>query len=243
MPFLSVHDVSVKYGEHAILDRVSFTVERGEIVAVIGPNGSGKTTLARAILGLTPAAGEVIWEDRPTMGYVPQNVDFDRSFPLTVEELLLLRRPGHPFWRHDAAAHEAIVHALRDVGAAKLVEKPIGLLSGGELQRVLIANALVANPSFLVLDEPSSGIDIEGEETIYGLIHRLAEQRRITVLLVSHDLDIVSRYATKVVCVNRKLICEGTPSKMLTPQILAKAYATPARYRHADGSHGHGHHA
>lgn len=129
-------------------------------------------------------------------------------------------------------AHDIVHHALRDVGAEKLIEKPIGVLSGGELQRVLIANALLPNPTLLVLDEPSSGIDVEGEETIYGLIHRLAEQREMTVLLVSHDLDIVFRYANKVVCVNKKLICSGIPSKVLTPQVLSRAYATPAHYKH-----------
>ncbi|TAL18957.1 metal ABC transporter ATP-binding protein [Patescibacteria group bacterium] len=243
MPFLAVHELSVRYGETRVLERVSFEVEQGELVAIIGPNGSGKTTLIRAILGLAPAAGEVLWEKPPTTGYVPQRVDFDPSFPLTVEELLLLRLVRHRFWRHDEQAHEAITHALKDVGAAKLVDKPIGVLSGGELQRVLIANALIANPTLLVLDEPASGIDIEGEETIYGLIHRLAEERHMTVLLVSHDLDIVFRYASKVVCVNRKLICQGAPSKVLTAETLSRAYATPARYLHAPGERGnHRHH-
>jgi zinc transport system ATP-binding protein len=242
MTFLRVHDISVRYGERVILDRVSFTVERGDVVAVIGPNGSGKTTLVRAILGLTSVAGEILWEQKPSIGYVPQYVDFDRSFPLTVEELLLLRLPGHLFWRHDETAHDAVMHILHDVGAEKLIEKPIGLLSGGELQRVLIANALLPNPSLLVLDEPSSGIDIEGEETIYSLIHRLAEERGMTVLLVSHDLDIVFRYASKVVCVNRRLICQGVPAKVLTAEMISKAYATPARYKHGKDTAAHSHH-
>lgn len=242
MAFLTVHDISVRYGERVVLDRVSFSVDRGDVVAIIGPNGSGKTTLVRAILGLTVVAGDILWEERPSIGYVPQYVDFDRSFPLTVEELLLLRLPGHRFWRHDDIAHDAVNHVLHDVGAAKLIEKPIGVLSGGELQRVLIANALLPNPSLLVLDEPSSGIDIEGEETIYSLIHRLAEQRGMTVLLVSHDLDIVFRYASKVVCVNRKLICQGVPSKVLTAQMLSKAYAAPARYTHGKAAGARSHH-
>lgn len=245
MSFLSVHDISVRYGERVVLDRVSFAVEKGDVVAIIGPNGSGKTTLVRAILGLSAVTGEILWEQKPSIGYVPQYVDFDRSFPLTVEELLLLRLPGHPFWRHDETAHEAVTHVLHDVGAAKLIEKPIGVLSGGELQRVLIANALLPNPSLLVLDEPSSGIDIEGEETIYSLIHRLAEERGMTVLLVSHDLDIVFKYADKVVCVNRKLICQGIPSKVLTADMLSKAYAMPARYTHGKrtGARQHHHHS
>ena len=243
MPFLTVHDVSVRYKERRVLDSISFSVDKGDIVAVIGPNGSGKTTLVRAILGLEPHSGEVIWENHPTIGYVPQNIDFDSNFPLTVEELLLLRLVGHRFWRHDAKAHEAVAHSLHDVGASRLVEKPIGVLSGGELQRVLIASALLPNPSFLVLDEPSSGIDIEGEETIYGLVHRIAEEREMTVMLVSHDLDIVFRYANKVICVNRRLLCEGLPSKVLTPETINRAYSHPARYHHAGRSEtGHHHH-
>jgi len=248
MSFLKVHDLSVRYGEQKVLDKISFSVEKGEIVAVIGPNGSGKTTLVGALIGLVPHVGEVIWTDRPTIGYVPQNIDFDRSFPLTVEELMLLRLPNHRFWRHDEGAHETVTHALKDVGASRLIEKPIGVLSGGELQRVLIASALLPNPSLLVLDEPSSGIDIEGEETIYGLIHRIAEERGMTVILVSHDLDIVFRYASKVVCVNRRLVCTGVPNEVLTPETLARAYAQPAHFHHGDhgvaraASHeGHGH--
>ncbi len=240
--FLKVHDISVRYGERKVLDGISFEVKKGEIVAVIGPNGSGKTTLIRALLGLAPYVGEVLWEKKPTVGYVPQNIDFDRSFPLTVEELMLLRLSGHTFWRHDRAAHEVVTHVLRDVGAAKLIEKPIGILSGGELQRVLIASALLPNPDLLVLDEPSSGIDIEGEETIYSLIERVANERGMTVVLVSHDLDIVFRHADRVICVNRRLICEGVPSKVLTPAVIEKAYSHPARYKHRPGDGGGEHH-
>lgn len=244
MPLLKVHGLTVRYGDYTALRDVSFSVEKGEIVAVIGPNGSGKTTLASAVMGLVPHSGEVIWDGEPRIGYVPQRLDFDRSFPLTVEELMLLRLPENRFWRHDEEAHATVVHALRDVGASKLIEKQIGTLSGGELQRVLIANALLPNPTILVLDEPSSGIDIEGEETIYGLIHRIADEREMTVLLVSHDLDIVFRHADQVVCLNRKLICKGVPQKVLTPEAIERAFSHPARYRH-DGHGGkhdrHGH--
>lgn len=242
-PFLRVHGLTVRYGDYLAVDDVSFKVEKGQIVAVIGPNGSGKTTLVRAVMGLLPHSGEVVWDGEPKIGYVPQRLDFDRTFPLTVEELMLLRLPGHRFWRHDKEAHEAVTHSLEDVGAARLIEKKIGTLSGGELQRVLIANAMLPNPSILVLDEPSSGIDIEGEETIYGLIHRIADERGMTVLLVSHDLDIVFKHADQVICMNRKLICEGVPQKVLTPEAIERAFAHPARYRHGEEESGHiGHH-
>lgn len=238
--FLTLHDVSVHHGDRLAVDHVSFTVEAGETVAIIGPNGSGKTTLLKAILGLLPLSeGGVHWEHPPRFGYVPQRIDLDRGFPLTVEELLLLRLGRKPFWRHDARTHNAVATELRRVGAERLVEKRVSELSGGELQRVLIASALIGKPNVLCLDEPSSGIDMEGEEALYALIHRLAHEEQLTVLLVSHDLDIVYQYATKVVCINRCLVCAGAPRTVLTPDMVERAYVNPAHRTHHGSPHPH----
>lgn len=237
MNLLAVHNVSVRYRDRLVVDHVDFTVDRGDVVAIIGPNGSGKTTLLKAILGVvTPSEGAVHWEGSPRIGYVPQRVDLERGFPMTVEELLLLKLTDRPFWRHDKATHARVSAELTRVGAGKLIEKRVSELSGGELQRVLIAFALVDRPDVLCLDEPSSGIDVEGEETIYNLIHRLAEQDKLTVLLVSHDLDIVFKYATKVICINRKLMCAGVPSRVLTPEMIQEAYSGASTYKHKHGS-------
>ncbi len=243
MSLLTVHNLTVRYRERVAVDHVDFTVERGDIVAIIGPNGSGKTTLLKALMGLlTPAEGGVHWEKKPRIGYVPQHVDLERGFPMTVEELLLLQLIDRPFWRHDRATHARVAAELHRVGAARLIEKRVSELSGGELQRVLIAFALIAKPDVLCMDEPSSGIDIEGEETIYNLVHRLAEQEHLTVLLVSHDLDIVFRYATKVICVNRKLMCAGVPSRVLTDKMIERAYSGATTYtHHHQNGHDHAH--
>ncbi|TAK05748.1 metal ABC transporter ATP-binding protein [Patescibacteria group bacterium] len=243
MNLLAVHNVSVRYHDRTVVDHVDFTVDRGDVVAIIGPNGSGKTTLLKAVLGVvTPSEGAVHWHGSPRIGYVPQRVDLERGFPMTVEELLLLKLTDRPFWRHDRATHGRVSAELARVGADKLIEKRVSELSGGELQRVLIAFALVDRPDVLCLDEPSSGIDVEGEETIYNLIHRLAEQDKLTVLLVSHDLDIVFKYATKVICINRKLMCAGVPSRVLTPEMIQRAYSGASTYKHEHGprsSHAH----
>lgn len=238
MNLLAIHNLSVRYRDRTVVDHVDFTVDRGDVVAIIGPNGSGKTTLLKAILGLvTPSEGAVHWHGNQRIGYVPQRVDLERGFPMTVEELLLLKLKGRPFWRHDRVTHERVSTELARVGAEKLIEKRVSELSGGELQRVLIAFALVDRPDVLCLDEPSSGIDMEGEETIYNLIHRLAEQHKLTVLLVSHDLNIVFKYATKVICINRKLMCAGVPNRVLTPEMIQRAYAgASTHYTHRHGS-------
>lgn len=232
-PLLTAHNLTVRRGPHVVVDHVSFEVAAGETVAIIGPNGSGKTTLLKTLMGLiAPSEGGVHWNEKPRFGYVPQRLELEPGFPLTVEELLLLRMGARPLWRHDKAAHNQVMNELRRVGAERVVEKRMSELSGGELQRVLIAAALTGKPTVLCLDEPSSGIDNEGEEAIYSLIHRLADEEHLTVLLVSHDLDVVFRHATKVVCINKKLMCAGVPSKVLTPDVIEKAYAGSSSYAH-----------
>lgn len=223
MPLLSVKNLSVSFHGRAVVDDISFELERGDILAVIGPNGSGKTTLLKAILGLVLYQGEVRWERRVRVGYVPQHFDFDRVFPITVHEAFLLR-VAHGFWIHSAAADEEIHTALRQVGADSLIDKRIGELSGGELQRVLIAYSLIGKPEILFFDEPATGIDIGGEETVYNLIHKLAHEAHLTVFLISHDLDVVYRHASAVLCLNRKMVCQGAPREVLTGDVLEKLY-------------------
>ncbi|MBI4133038.1 metal ABC transporter ATP-binding protein [Candidatus Uhrbacteria bacterium] len=229
---VSVHHLTVKFGSHVIVDKVSFELARRDVLAVIGPNGSGKTTLLKAILGLIPYEGEVHWHDKPRIGYVPQRINFDRTLPITVEELFMLRaRRG--FWSSMSSAQKETASALRTVGAERVVQKRVGDLSGGELQRVLIAYSLVGKPDVLFFDEPSAGIDIGGEETVYNLIHRLAHETGLTVFLISHDLDVVYRHATQVLCLNKKMICHGVPREVLTGDVLEKLYGQLAgTYEH-----------
>ncbi len=221
---LSVKNLSVKIGGHTLVHGVTFDLHEGEILALIGPNGSGKTTTLKALLGLLPFEGQIKWQKKFAVGYVPQRFAFDANFPLTVSELLSLSIKGASFWVHTKKSHAAIFAALKSVGAEKLIHRRIGKLSAGELQRVLLAYALVDRPEILFLDEPVTGIDIEGEETFYNLITRVNKEQKITIVIVSHDLNIVYKYAAQVVCLNHKMLCFGAPHKALTAEVLKEAY-------------------
>lgn len=235
MSILSVENLCVKANGHHLIENITFSIEEGSIVAIIGPNGAGKTTLVKAILGLMPVAtGSVSLFGKPVkgssfhsrVGYVPQRIEFDRTFPLTVSELLGFTVPPiytMPLFRK-RKEKEHIDELLRTVGAHGLSERMIGSLSGGELQRVMIAKAIVNDPEILFLDEPASGVDIEGQEKFYDLVSRLNREKGLTVILISHDLNIVYRFADNVLCMNRKLICTGKPSETLTDDVIKSVY-------------------
>lgn len=222
-PAIDVHHLTVRFGLTTVLENLTFSVARGEIVAVIGPNGSGKSTLLQAILGLTPYEGIIRVFGRPVreglkiIGYVPQQFNFDRTFPLTIGEFLRLSgvKPKHSEWRRAVLAEVNLTG-----GESRLV----GELSGGELQRLLIANALIAEPELLLLDEPTAGVDISGERGFYQLVSHLNRSHQLTIVLVSHDLAQVSRQASKIICLNRELVCFGPPATAITPQVLRQLY-------------------
>jgi len=234
MNVLSVENLCVKLNHHHLIENITFSVEEGSIVAIIGPNGAGKTTLIKAILGLIPCiAGSVLLFGQPLkrnslakVGYVPQRLEFDRTFPLTVSELLSFTVPpiySLPFHRK-REEKQYIDKLLEVVGAHDLADRSIGKLSGGELQRVMIAKAIVNNPKIIFLDEPASGVDIEGQERFYDLIRRLNREKGLTVILISHDLNIVYRFADNVLCLNRRLICSGKPAEALTDEVIKSVY-------------------
>ncbi|MEK7516561.1 MAG: metal ABC transporter ATP-binding protein [Patescibacteria group bacterium] len=229
---LEVKNLSVFLGGVEVLHDVTFIVEEGSMTAVIGPNGSGKTTLFRALMGMAPYAGEIVWHKKVRFGYVPQRLDFDRLFPLTVRELFLLRRRSGDFWLGGRSAAEAVRNALSHVHAAHLIPRRIGTLSGGELQRVLIAYAIFERPDVLFFDEPTTGIDVAGEATAYSLIKHLAKELRLTVLLISHDLNVVFQYVDQVICLNRAMLCYGAPQKVLTPTQLQELYGAETVFYH-----------
>jgi len=203
-PLIAASGVSVHVGGRALLDQVSLEVAAGEIVTLIGPNGAGKTTLIRVLLGvLASDAGTV--ERRPGLhiGYVPQRFEADPVLPLTVARFLALgvKRP----------APQALDRALEETGIADLQSTPLHALSGGELQRALLARAVLRDPDLLILDEPVQGVDFSGQLDLYDLIGRLKREYRCGVLMVSHDLHIVMRATDRVVCINRHLCCAGQP--------------------------------
>lgn len=222
---LEVSHLRVVIGGQVLIEDLSFAVERGEILTILGPNGAGKTVLLRALLGVLPHEGRIRWAEDTRVGYVPQRLPYIRDFPLSVEDFFALRR-------HRQAE---VPQLLRDVGVGEdVATRRIGQLSSGQFQRVLIAWALAGEPTILFFDEPMAGIDISGEETVYRLMARLNRERNLTMLLVTHDLAVVSNLSSKVLCLNKRFICYGPPVEVLTPERLQAMYGTGVRfYRHA----------
>lgn len=230
-PILTVEDLGVSLDQTQVLLKVSFTLGQGEALAVIGPNGAGKTVLFRALLGLLPHTGTVRWAPGVKIGYVPQRFSVDPSAPITAKEFFLLHSPN--FWRPDAAFVEHLDHELNLMGLDRsILGKSLGELSGGETQRLLIAWAMLQHPGVLLLDEPTAAVDAGFEENVYSVLHRVQLERGTALLLISHDLNVVYRYAQRVVCLNKTVYCQGTPVEALSPASLAGLYGEASLYRH-----------
>jgi ABC-type Mn2+/Zn2+ transport system ATPase subunit len=235
MNALEVENLCVKADSRHLIENITFSVEEGRVVAIIGPNGAGKTTLIKAILGLIPYDSGIVKlfghpfkqiNSHTKVGYVPQRLEFDRTFPLTVAELLHFTVPplyAFPF-RKRRREGEHIERLLKTVGVQDLKDRSVGSLSGGELQRVMIAKAIVNEPRLLFLDEPASGVDIEGQERFHDLVRRLNKEKGLTVILISHDLNVVYRFADDVLCLNRRLVCSGRPEETLTDEVIKSVY-------------------
>lgn len=234
MNLVEVKDLFVVFGEHTILDDISFSIDRGDIVAVIGPNGAGKTVLLKTLLGIQkPTSGEIILKKGLKTGYAPQKLEFDRDFPMTVEEFMLMQSKNRIIFPA-REVREKISTLLDEVGVVDVALKKIGELSGGQLQRVLIAASLAGDPDIVYLDEPSAGVDIGGEQTIYHLIDKIHKSRGLTLVIVSHDIDFVYRASNKVLCLNRRKLCFGIPEEALTAEVLNKVFlemATPYHHK------------
>lgn len=205
-PLLAARNLTVRRGGGILLEGVDMEVNEREIVTVIGPNGGGKTTLVRVLLGLVrPDAGGVRRRRGIRLGYTPQRVAIDETFPLSVRRFLALGPRVAPGRLREAA---------EEAGAAALLETPVQRVSGGEMQRVLLARALLGGPDVLVLDEPAQGLDAQGQDELYGLLAGLRERRGCAIVLVSHDLHLVMAAADRVVCLNRHVHCTGTPEEV-----------------------------
>jgi zinc transport system ATP-binding protein len=228
-PLLSVKNLRVAFGRRVVVHDLSFDVSAGDILAILGPNGAGKTVLLKALLNLIPYDGEIRWSPDARLGYVPQRTAADHWLPLTLHDLL--------------SAKAAYLHRPADVAAIssrlgftpEILDTRIGLLSGGQFQKALIAFALLGNPNVLLFDEPTASLDELTEERIHELLHTLQKEMGMTVILVSHDLSVVYRYAGKVLCLSGEKSCMGPPKEILTPETLEDLYAAPAKfYRHVD---------
>lgn len=223
--------LSVELGGVSVLRDLSFSVAEGDFLVVVGPNGGGKTTLLRVLLGLQrPSGGSVqVFGGQPGLhpgrtGYVPQRLFFDRDFPLSVRDAVLMGRIAlkKPFQRYGMADRTAADEALRTVGLASLASRRIGALSGGELQRVLIARALAGNPELLLLDEPTASVDPEMKTTIYDLLDHL--RKRMTIVLVTHDTAMVSRFIKRVLCLNCSMVLREPPEASLEGAAVEAIY-------------------
>ena len=234
-PLINVQNVNLRFGSVNVLTGINLVVRDGEIVTLIGPNGSGKTTLIRIVLGLlTPDCGQVARREGLVVGYLPQKFSIDPVLPLTVSRLMTLTH---------SCSRAKISDALTTTGVSKLADANVSELSGGQLQRVLLARALLREPNLLVLDEPTQGVDFIGEAELYGLISRLRDELKCGVLMISHDLHMVMSSTDHVICLNHHICCSGKPEAVrLNPEFRAlfgpSAVQNIAPYTH-DHDHTH----
>lgn len=230
---LSARGVSLARGGRTILEHVDIDIGAGEIVTLIGPNGAGKTTLVRALLGLEKVdSGTITRRPDVKIGYAPQRFDRDPAIPVTVERFLGLGLPD---------ANADVPAVLEEVGASRVAGQQLHALSGGELQRVVLARALLRNSTLLVLDEPVRGVDYVGEAELYGLIGRLRTTRGLGVLLVSHDLHVVMAQSDRVICLNRHVCCSGVPETVSQHPEYARLFGAQAARAFAVYHHAHDH--
>lgn len=235
-PLVTFKDLTVVLGGRTILNGITTSIPRGKVTALIGLNGSGKTTLLRALVREHPYRGEVRFHcghdhSKPTpehIGYVPQKLTLDAKLPLTVKDLLALALSRRPlFLGIRKQTLDTIHRLLQRVDMMDHIDQLVEVLSGGQLQRVLLGLALEPQPELLLLDEPAAGIDFKSQQRFYDLIGNLNKSSSVTVLLVSHELSMVSRHADHVLCLtDGKIECEGTPQEILTPGNLAKTFGT-----------------
>lgn len=234
---VAVENIGVHRGRETLLEDVSFTMHCGELTALIGVNGAGKTTLLRAVLGEIRHTGSVRFSshdgktlDKITIGYVPQHLEFDRSAPVSVMDFLMAGRTKHPaFLPYSKKTVKEIRKSLADAGCEELETRTIGELSGGEMQRVMLAQALYPIPELLILDEPVSGVDTVGSEQFYESIDRLLHEYHMSVILVSHDLDLVRLHAHKAVLLQKKVLCQGSVEDVFQSPEFKKTFGAGGR--------------
>ncbi len=233
-PLIRLQQVSVGFRQESVLENVQLAVNAGEIVTLIGPNGAGKTTLVRVVLGLLkPDSGSVWRKPKLRIGYMPQKLTVDPTLPLSVLRFLRLV-PG--------VDRAAALAALAEVGAEQVIDSPLQNISGGELQRVLLARALLREPELLVLDEPVQGVDVAGQAELYRLITELRDRHGCGVLMVSHDLHLVMSTTDQVVCLNRHVCCSGHPEQVSGDPAFVELFGQDAQslaiyHHHHDHSH------
>ena len=227
-------DISIKFGDRRVLEHVSLKVHEGQVVTLIGPNGAGKTTLVRIILGLLrPHSGTVRKREGLRIGYMPQKLHIEPTMPITVRRFLELARH---------AGKTPIEDVLREVRISHLLDQQMKAISGGEMQRVLLARALSQSPQLLVLDEPAQGVDVAGQSELYELINDIRSRHHCGVLMISHDLHLVMARTDEVICLNHHICCHGRPEQVsIDPSYLA-LFGRKEAENLAVYTHRHNHH-
>jgi len=226
---LEVKNLSVNLEGEQVLENLSFKAAEGELLTILGPNGSGKSVLLRTLLGFLPYKGEIVWSQKPKIGYLPQGLNQlkVKDYPLTVRDLFALKSP--------APSAGEIENFLKLVRLEKdILLKRAGSLSGGQFQRMLVAWVLISHPNVIFLDEPTTGIGVGGGETIYSVLYDIWKKERLTVFLVTHDLSIVYKHSTNVLCLSRKgYSCFGAPKETLDQKTLEEVFGSEVKlYKH-----------
>ncbi|MDX1635493.1 MAG: metal ABC transporter ATP-binding protein [Marinobacter sp.] len=232
---VKLEDATVAFEGTAVVDRVNLTVSRGDIITIIGPNGAGKTTLIKAIIGVQPLSDGKLWRQRGlTIGYVPQSLHLQLTLPMSVKRFMATT--GEPA----AVCRDA----LAETGVEHLQEAAVHRLSGGEMQRLLIARALARKPDLLVLDEPAQGVDINGQASLYELIRRLRDRLNCGVIMISHDLHLVMAATDRVICLNQHVCCSGYPEDISRDpgfvEVFGRSVADSLAVYHHHHNHSHG---
>ena len=232
---IKLENVTYRYNSDLVLEDISFKADEGDLLGIIGPNGAGKTTLFSLILGLLEGyQGKITLFDEDIrnnrkvlkkIGYIPQKNIIDKGFPATVEEIVSLGV-------FERKTKDKIISAIKTVGLLEQKHKRIGELSGGQQQRILIAKALVNEPQLLILDEPTTGIDLETQNKFYALLRKLNSENKITIILASHDLDAINKLANKIACINRKMSFHGDAREFFGNEQLLKSYSESSMQAH-----------
>lgn len=242
---IETQDLSVRLDGRLILERINLRIQQGEMIALIGPNGAGKTTLLKALLGLIPVesgsvkffGGKSFSDVSHRIGYVPQKLVADPSFALNVREFLALNLDYCWPWTSKKIVDRELNEMICEIGIKDILSRSVAELSGGQFQRVMIAFALLKKPEILFLDEPTAGVDAPGEESFYEMIEKIHKERHLSIVLVSHDLSMVYKHASRVYALNQVICCHGTPEEVLQGQNLNQVFGQEFSFYHHHHSH------